>query len=125
MKHYLYNMLATIKNGQMIKRAFVLQPRKKICENVLKVLWAEGFILGYAIENDNLKIFLKYIDGQPVIDSLVAISKPGRRIYYSIKQLWKLDSNKYFLIISTNKGLKTLVDCKRLKIGGEPVLVVK
>jgi small subunit ribosomal protein S8 len=118
-------MLATIKNGQMIKRAFVLQPRKKICENVLKVLWAEGFILGYAIENDNLKIFLKYIDGQPVIDSLVAISKPGRRIYYSIKQLWKLDSNKYFLIISTNKGLKTLVDCKRLKIGGEPVLVVK
>tara|TARA_B110000238_G_scaffold189517_1_gene221693 strand:- start:1202 stop:1342 length:141 start_codon:yes stop_codon:yes gene_type:complete len=45
-------------------------------------------------------------------------------MYYSVKQIWKIDSSKTFLIISTNKGLKTLVECKKLKIGGEPFLII-
>jgi ribosomal protein S8 len=44
--------------------------------------------------------------------------------FIQIKQIWKIDSNKTFLIISTNKGLKTLMECKKLKIGGEPFLII-
>lgn len=121
-------MFSSIKNGQLTKRSFIFQTRKKICESFLKILWQEGFILGYTIDSDNknkLKIFLKYKNGQPAINSLKFISKPSKRIYYSTKQIWKIDSSKSFIIFSTNKGLKSLLDCKKLKIGGEPFVVIK
>ena len=127
MKNYFWNMFANIKNGQLAKKSFIYQKRKKICENFLKVLWDEGFILGYKISNKNsnqIKIFLKYKNEEPVISSIKLITKPSRRIYYSIDQIWKLDSNKTFIIFSTNKGLKTIIDCKKLKIGGEPFFVI-
>ena len=121
-------MFANIKNGQLAKKAFVHQKRKKICEKFLKILWDEGFIVGYKVDNanhDQLKIFLKYNNKEPVISSIKLITKPGRRIYYSIKQIWKLDSNKTFIIFSTHKGLKTIVDCKKLRIGGEPFILIE
>lgn len=127
MKNYLWNMFANIKNGQMTKRNFIFQQRKKICESYLKILWREGFILGYTIDHKNknqIKIFLKYRNGQPAINSLNLISKPSRRIHYSIKQIWKIDSSKSFIIFSTNKGLKSIIECKKLKIGGEPVITI-
>ena len=125
MKNYLWNMFAHIKNGQLTKRNFIFHQRKTICESYLKILWREGFILGYTIDYKNkIKIFLKYNNGQPAIKSLNLISKPGRRIYYSIKQIWKIDSSKSFIIFSTNKGLKSLIECKKLKIGGEPVVTI-
>lgn len=119
-------MFANIKNGQLIKHSFVLQTRKKICESFLKILWDEGFILGYTVDlkANKLKIFLKYNDGRPVINSVRLISKPSRRIYYSTKQLWKLKSTKQLIIISTNQGLKSLTACKKLNIGGEPFIAI-
>jgi small subunit ribosomal protein S8 len=127
MKNLLWNMFANIQNGQLAKKIFVIQKKKKICESVLNILWDGGFILGYkTIEEDptKIKIYLKYYKGKPVIQTLKSVSKPGSRIYYSTKQIWKIDSNKTFLIISTNKGLKTLMECKKLKIGGEPFLII-
>ena len=102
----------------------ITQTRKKICEHFLKILWDEGFISGYRIcskNNEKIEIFLKYKNnGQPVINSIKTISKPSRRIYYSSKQIWKIDSNKNFIIFSTNKGLKSITQCKKSNLGGEP-----
>lgn len=120
-------MFASLKNGQLAKRDFIYHPRKKICESFLKILWDEGFILGYTICTRNstkLKIFLKYKNNRPAINSIQLVSKPGRRIYYSINQIWKIDSNKSFLIFSTNRGLKSITCCKKNKIGGEPFIVI-
>lgn len=128
MKNYLWNMLAIIKNGLMIKKSFVLQPRKKICESLLNILWDEGFILGYKISETNskvLKIFLKYKNGKPAIHSLTSVSKPGLRIYFSANQIWKIDTTNGLLILSTNKGFMSIIECKKLKLGGEPFLVIK
>jgi small subunit ribosomal protein S8 len=120
-------MIANIKNGQMARRSFILQKQKKICKSFLNILWDEGYILGYKNYQNNsntIKIFLKYTQGKPVINSLKLVSKPGHRIYYSTKQIWKINSNKTFIIFTTNKGLLTIVDCKKLKIGGEPLVVI-
>jgi small subunit ribosomal protein S8 len=127
MKNYLWNMFSNIKNGQLAKHSFILQKRKKICEEILKILWNEGFILGYridSIDTSKLKIFLKYKDGQPIINAIKPISKPSRKIYYSAKQLWKIDSGKQVIIISTNQGMKSLVSCKKLNLGGEPLISI-
>lgn len=120
-------MFSSIQNGQLAKRNVIYQTRKNICESFLQTFWNEGFILGYTIDQKNLnqlKIFLKYKNGKPVINSIKPISKPSRQIYYSVKQIWKLDSNKTFIIFSTNKGLKSIVECKKLKLGGEPYIII-
>ena len=119
-------MFTAIKLGQLAKQGFVTTTRTVFCESFLKILWDEGFIIGYKIESttNQLKIFLKYNNGKPVINSLKFLSKPGHRIYYSIKQIWKIDSGKYFIIFSTTKGLKTILECKKLKIGGEPCVIL-
>jgi small subunit ribosomal protein S8 len=127
MKNYFWNMFANIKNGQIAKRVFIYHKRKKICEKFLKLLWNEGFILGYRISKKNpnfLKIFLKYHNERPVINSIQLITKPSRRVYYNLKQVWKIDSTKNCIIFSTNKGLKTILECKKLKIGGEPFIII-
>jgi small subunit ribosomal protein S8 len=127
MKNYLYNIIANIKKGQLNKKAFIFNKKKKFCESFLNILWNEGFILGYKIETDNfnkIKIFLKYKNGKPTINSIKFLSIPSRRIYYSIKQIWKIDSSKSFIIFSTNKGLKSIVECKKFKLGGEPYIII-
>jgi small subunit ribosomal protein S8 len=121
-------MFANIKNGQMAKKSTILEPKKNICESFLKILWDEGFISGYrtfALNDKKIEIFLKYTrTGKPVINSLKCLSKPGQRLYYSTKQIWKLDSSKTFIVLSTNQGLKTIDQCKKSNIGGEPLALV-
>lgn len=121
-------MFANINNGQMARKSVILESKKNICESFLKVLWDEGFISGYRTfaSNDNkVEIFLKYTrSGKPAINSLKCLSKPGQRVYYSAKQIWKLDSSKTFIIFSTNQGLKTINQCKKDKLGGEPLAVI-
>ncbi len=121
-------MFVSIKNNQIARRNFIYQPKTKTCIAFLNILWNEGFILGYKISRSNsnmLKIFLKYKDGNPVINSLKIISRPTHRIHYSVSQLWKLDFRKGIIIVTTTKGLMTTRECKKLKIGGEPLLLIK
>lgn len=73
-------MIASINNGQLVKKAYILQRRKKICESVLNILWDEGYISGYKISKTNpniLKIFLKYKNGKPAVNLMKALSKPS------------------------------------------------
>ena len=128
MKNHLWNSVASIKNGLLVKKPFVKTPYTKIVEMLLNLLWSEGFILGYKILKTNpktLKIFLKYKKGKPVINSIKSVSKPSLRIYYSVKQLWKFDFNQGLLLLSTSKGFLSITECKKLKIGGEPFFILK
>ena len=127
MKNCLWNMFISIKNGQIVKKPYILQQKTKINIAFLNILWNEGFILGFNLLEKNsqlLKIYLKYKEGKPVINSLQFISKPGHRLYYTVKQLWKIDSSKGIVIVSTNKGFLTLGECKKRNIGGEPFVII-
>lgn len=117
-------MISSLKNGQAVNKSFILQWNTQFCLRLLNILWDEGFILGYKIFSDfsKLKIYLKYSKGSPVINNIIIISKPSLWVYYSIKRLSKI---KNFIILTTNKGLKTIKDCKKLKIGGEPLIMIK
>merc|ERR1739845_204284 len=105
------------KNGQNVKKAFVFSENTKICKKLLEILWDEGYILGYKVlpVENKLKIYLKYKKGVPVIRSIESISRPGLRVYCSLKDLEQFRS---FTILTTNLGLQTLYQCKKLKVGG-------
>jgi small subunit ribosomal protein S8 len=124
MRNYLWGMLSKIKNAQLARKSVIFQKKNKISENFLKILWNEGFILGYTLKSHDLKIFLKYTGNKPVIRSLKVVSKPSRRIFYTIKQIWKINSSKSFIVLSTNQGLKSLLECKKKNIGGELLVIV-
>ncbi len=86
------DMLTRIRNGQRARQAVVASPASKIRSNVLEVLKREGYIRGFTREQvrpgvAELRIELKYVDGEPVIREISRVSKPGRRIYSRIADL--------------------------------------
>ena len=119
-------MLLKIKNGQLSKKLFLFQNKTIFCEILLKILWKNNFIIGYKISNYKFKIFLKYFNYKPAIYYLKIIPNSNNYNYFlSVKQIWKLNVSNSFCVISTNKGLKSLTDCKKLNIGGKLLFLVK
>jgi len=128
MKNSLWNISTNLKNNQISQRNSVHQPKTDSIVTFLNILWNEGFILGYKIDTLNpsfLKIFLKYKNGNPIINSIKLISKPSRHIHYSVSQLWKLNSKKSLIVLTTSKGLMTIYECKKTRIGGTLVFIIK
>lgn len=130
MNRHLCNMISSIKNGQLSKKSYIVlkQTNRQLCESVLNVLWDEGFILGYkhinVVPKKTLKIFLKYKKGVPAINTIKMISKPSLAVCFSLKNLWKFDSNQGTLILSTNKGVMSANECKKFKLGGRALIIV-
>jgi ribosomal protein S8 len=118
-------MLTKIKNAQLSKKLFVVEEKIKNCEKCLKLLWKNGFILGYKNINGKLIVFLKYISSKPAINFFRIPRKQNKKIYLSVKQLWKLRMNNNTLcVIATSKGLKSLKECKKEKIGGKLMVII-
>lgn len=127
MQHSLWNMYSRIRNGLSARKKSVLHPRDALCLEILKVFYKEGYINGFRIDPTNsnfIEIFLKYSKGKPVLTKLVAPSKPGRRLYLSLKTLWKVKTSLMTLIVSTSKGIYSDKDCRKLQCGGEILCVI-
>jgi len=124
----LWSITTDLKNGQISRRNFIYQPKTHLTVAFLNILWDEGFILGYKIDNLNkkwLKIFLKYRKGNPVISSIKFIYKPSRNLSYSVRQLWKFDLKRSLLILTTSNGLMTAHECIKTNKGGIPLFLIK
>ena len=103
------DMLTRIRNGQRARQAVVAAPASKIRANVLEVLKREGYIRGFTREQvrpgiAELKIELKYVDGEPVIREISRVSKPGRRIYSKLIDLPRVYNGLGISILSTPRG---------------------
>ena len=118
------DMIARIRNAAMRKRAKVLTPASRMRERVLDVLQSEGYIRGYALveepgKHPEFEIELKYFDGEPVIAEIARISKPGRRVYSSIKDLKPIKNGLGISILSTPKGVMSDTAARDANVGGE------
>jgi len=123
------DMLARIKNAQMRNQKNVDIPSSKFKTKIADVLKEEGFIIDYKIykldnNKSNLNINLKYNSGNPVINVIERVSKPGRRIFSSAESLPKINNGLGIAILSTSKGVMTDVDARKQKLGGEIICKV-
>ena len=122
------DMLARIKNAQMRSQKKVEMPSSKFKTKIAEVLKEEGFIIDFKIEENekkqNLIIILKYNFGNPVINTIERVSKPGRRIFSSADSLPKINNGLGIAILSTPKGVMTDIDARKQKVGGEIVCKV-
>ena len=121
------DMLARIKNAQVRNHSNVSLPSSKFKAKIADVLKSEGYIIDYKI-NDEIKpsivINLKYNSGNPVINTIERISKPGRRIFSSASSLPKINNGLGIAIVSTPQGVMTDVDARKKKLGGEIICKV-
>lgn len=118
------DMLTRIRNGQQARKSVVTAPASNLRANVLEVLKREGFIRGYSRAEvrkgvEELKIELKYHEGQPVIQSISRVSKPGRRVYSKIRDLPKVDNGLGIAILSTPRGVMSDAEARAANVGGE------
>jgi small subunit ribosomal protein S8 len=117
------DMITRIRNAQMRGRTTVTTPASKLRSRVLDVLIEEGFIRGFAeVEKDGkkeLEIQLKYYEGAPVISEIARVSKPGRRVYSSIKDLALVRNGLGVSILSTPKGVMSDAAARAQNVGGE------
>ena len=123
------DMIARIRNGQMRSHVKVEMPASSFKGKILEVLKREGFILNYTLDQTDKKktkfsIDLKYNSGNPVINSIQRVSKPGRRIFSSAESLPKINNGLGIAIISTPKGVMTDIDARKHKVGGEIICKV-
>lgn len=120
----LSDMLTRIRNGQRANKSSILTPSSKLRQNVLDVLQREGYIRGYessVVRNGvrEIRVDLKYIEGQPVIREIRKISKPGHRVYSKIMNLPRIYNGLGISIISTSKGILSDHEARQAHIGGE------
>ena len=121
------DMIARIKNAQVRNHSKVSLPSSKFKTKIADVLKAEGYIIDYKINDDKkplIEINLKYNSGNPVINTIERISKPGRRIFSSASSLPKINNGLGIAIVSTPQGVMTDVDARKKKLGGEIICKV-
>ena len=117
------DMLTRIRNAQLRKRPSVTTPASTMRARVLDVLQSEGYIRGYESVELNGKaefhIELKYFDGQQVIREIQRVSKPGRRVYSSVRSIPRVADGLGVSILSTPKGVMSDHEARNQNVGGE------
>ena len=124
------DMLTRIRNANTAKHDTVDAPSSKMKLAITKILLDEGYIKSYElVENgkfNDIRITLKYgaSKNEKIISGLQRISKPGLRVYANKEELPKVLGGLGVAIISTNKGVITDKEARKLGVGGEVLCFV-
>ena len=123
------DMLTRIRNAINVKHESVSIPASNEKRAIAKILLDEGYIRGYEETEEsgkkNIVVALKYDEtGDSIIQGLKRISKPGLRIYAQKDKLPKVLSGLGIAIVSTNKGIVTDKEARKLGVGGEVLAYV-
>ncbi len=118
------DMLTRIRNAYGRRKSKVSSPASSLRARVLEVLKSEGYIRDFSrIDYENgkseLEIELKYFDGAPVIREIARVSKPGRRVYVSVKSIPQVANGLGISILSTPKGVMADHEAREQNVGGE------
>ncbi|MFT5260669.1 MAG: small subunit ribosomal protein S8 [Gammaproteobacteria bacterium] len=122
------DMLTRIRNGGKAMKASVSMPNSTKKVAIAEALKGQGYIKDYSSVNDGAKseltVDLKYFQGAPVIEELVRISTPGRRVYAPNGNLPSIYGGLGVALISTSKGVLTDKAAREAGVGGEVICSV-
>ena len=123
------DLITRIRNAGMRKKSKLSAPNSRLRASVLEVLKTEGYIRDFAtVEHkdgrNEVEIELKYFEGKPAIREIERVSKPGRRVYVSVKNLPRINNGLGIAIVSTPKGVMADHAARDANVGGEILLTV-
>ncbi|MDH5533747.1 MAG: 30S ribosomal protein S8 [Candidatus Pacebacteria bacterium] len=117
------DMIIRVKNAFMANKANVSIPHSKVKEAVAKILESEGYVENFEVKptvpQKTIEVKLKYIGKIPAITQVRRLSKPGRRMYATSKDIPKSLGGYGVTIVSTSKGVVTDSQARKLNVGGE------
>ncbi|HQM16061.1 MAG TPA: 30S ribosomal protein S8 [Candidatus Woesebacteria bacterium] len=122
------DMLSRIRNALMSGQPEVKMPHSKLKEAVALKLKEDNYVTDVLVNKqtpqNELVVVLRYVDGVPAITGLERISKPGRRLYSSKDSIPSSLNGFGITIVSTNKGVISDKEAKKLNVGGELICKV-
>lgn len=124
------DMLTRIRNANSAKHDTVDVPASKMKIAIADILLNEGYIAKYTILEDGVKktirIVLKYgaNKNEKIISGIKRISKPGLRVYVNKDELPRVLGGLGIAILSTNQGVITDKEARKLQVGGEVLAFV-
>ena len=120
------DFLTIIRNALMVYKRSVKVPYSNLKAGIAKVLKDEGYIKDFSKEVSEdgkalLVLVLKYVDGQPAINEITRISKPGRRFYERSSKITPVVGGLGVAILTTSSGIITDQQARKLSVGGEVI----
>jgi len=122
--------LTRLRNALKARHRIVEIPASNTKKAITQVLFEKGYIANYKFEDEgpqgHIKIALKYIPGtgEPVIQKLTRVSRPGLRLYKGVEDMPRVINGLGIAILSTNKGIMTDKEARRLNVEGEVLCYV-
>jgi small subunit ribosomal protein S8 len=118
------DLLNRLRNGMRAGHERVDVPASRVKEDLLKVLLEEGYVASYRRLDEKsrpvLRVALKYDpEGEPIVNGLERISRPGRRVYRAAKEIPEVLGGLGISIVSTSKGITSGRKAREARLGGE------
>ncbi|MGI6202605.1 MAG: 30S ribosomal protein S8 [Eubacteriales bacterium] len=128
MSDVIADMLTRIRNANNARHETVDIPASNVKKAIADILVAEGYIKGYTLIEDGkqgiIRITLKYMGKQKIIQGLRRVSKPGLRVYTSCADIPRVMNGLGIAILSTSKGIMTDARARKENVGGEVLAFV-
>jgi len=122
------DMLTRLRNAQKATKKQVSMPASKLKQAIAEVLLREGYIVAHHIDGDDKKptliITLKYYEGQPVIERIKRVSRPGLRVFRGKDELPSVQGGLGIAIVSTSRGVMSDRAAREIGQGGEVLCTV-
>ncbi|HBL98452.1 TPA: 30S ribosomal protein S8 [Candidatus Dependentiae bacterium] len=124
------NFLTSVRNAIARSKQWVEVPYSRINAQIAEILKSEGFVKDFAIMQreesfrKQLRVYLKYVDGESVIHEIDRASTPGRRVYEGASKLRRVVGGLGVAIVTTSSGLMTDKEARQRKVGGEVLCTV-
>ncbi len=119
------DMLTRIRNGIMSNKSVVVMPHSKLKVAIAEILHSNGYLGKVSVVTlGGFKQLSVGLNGPSQPESLVRVSKPGRRIYASATSIPTVRTGRGIVIISTPAGIMTGKEARKKGIGGELICKV-
>jgi small subunit ribosomal protein S8 len=127
----LCDLSARLRNGQNSRKLEIYLKRSKVCLNVLNILKEQGYIRGYIVEAEKIRVLLKYMSDKPVITDVNITPYKLYSTYISVntlknltRKLKKTNKGLGLFILSTPKGILSDYQCILKNTGGQLLLKI-
>lgn len=123
------DLIIRLKNAGVVNKTTVSVPYSKLRHAVLNKLVAAGYVAAVAekgkqVQEKTLEVTLRFENGVHRIGGVKRLSKPGRRLYTKVADLYPVKFGKGHMILSTPAGILTNEEAKEKKVGGEQLFII-
>ena len=122
------DLITRIRNAILVGKTEIRVPTSKLKLAVAEGLKKANYIDSVEVEANEPRGILHIVINQPGsnarITEIAKVSKPGRRVYASVEEIPRVKSGRGIVLISTNKGIMTGQEAKKLRLGGEVLIKV-